>query len=189
MQHQSTIRFTMSSPIIDTFGFKPVIGPGTPVTNSGNVEGAVDSINRQAVILNRKCRVAELKKVMSLLHMSRERIRRGWCQGHTAMSAHGNPVVPWSDYAVKWDTIGSLQATRMASSIQKTAFQYLVEAWLETSEFLPHPGGKIDRWTIDNFMRWSDSKFTSLNQVLGVYTIAVCEVISAIRRIEGYGRG
>jgi hypothetical protein len=117
----------MSSPIIDTFGFKPVIGPGTPVTNSGNVPGAVDSINRQAAILNRKRRITELKKVMSLLHMSRERIRRGWCQGHTAMSAHGNPVVPWSDYAVKWDTAGSLQATRMDNSIQKTAFQTTLE--------------------------------------------------------------
>jgi hypothetical protein len=174
----------MSSPIIDTFGFKPVIGAQSAVTNFGNVPNTVDHIPMQAVILTRKRRVAELKKVMSLLHMSRERIRRGWCQWHTAMSAHGNPVVPWSDYAVKWDTIGSLQATRMTSLVQKAAFHYLVEAWLETSEFLPHPGGKIDRWTIDNFMRWSDSKFTSLNQVLEVYTLAVCEVISEIKRIE-----
>lgn len=95
------------------------------------------------------------------------------------MSAAGNKVFAWSNRAVKWDTVGSLQATEMSLVVQKTAFEYLVRAWLETSADIR--SNTVNTWAIDSFMFWTDSKFTSLNQVLDIYGIAIQRIIEDIR--------
>lgn len=186
MQTITQIKFVSASQVIsDTYGKSPQnILPIEYYSKTEKQSQNQDPKQRGVQQQNKpkaelKAEKAELKKVLSLLHHARERIRRGWCQGATAMSAAGNKVFAWSNRAVKWDTVGSLQATEMSLVVQKTAFEYLVRAWLETSADIR--SNTVNTWAIDSFMFWTDSKFTSLNQVLDIYGIAIQRIIEDIR--------
>lgn len=144
----------------------------------------IQQVLKQTTTATKKQRLNHLKRVMSLLHMSRERIRTGWCQDAPAKSRAGNVVVPTSKRAVCWDIPGSLQATTMPVEVQRSAFEYLIKAWdYKNSRNIVTQQKYVPSKFAVMFIDWSTHYDRSLNNILELFHNAIVLVIDDTKRI------